>query len=91
MLDKCDNETFINSYNFYVLSQLKIFEVILNFEDYKYEEDKFLYKTHKYAAEVDLDAKTKVKRYKKMHLDFFDYIKKKNRIRLISKYLKNRD
>lgn len=94
MLDITSNMTFINSYNFYVISQLKIFEVILNFENYKYEEDKFLYKIHKYGEEVILHqklmARTKqiIWRYKKMHTDFFDYIPKKNRKRFVTKVLK---
>lgn len=33
---------FFNIYNFYLFSQLNIFVVLLNFEDYKFEEDLIL-------------------------------------------------
>lgn len=77
--DKNFYNSFINYYNFCLFSHLKIFEVILNFEDYKYEDDKILY------------ANSNIKNYKNkkkiiMHTDFFDFIQRKNRVRLISKW-----
>lgn len=43
LLDKMFYDTFINYFNFYLFLKLKIFEVILHFEKFKYEEDLILY------------------------------------------------
>jgi hypothetical protein len=40
ILDLNFDNTFINYFNFYIFCHLKLFYVILNFEDFKYEEDK---------------------------------------------------
>jgi hypothetical protein len=43
LFDKQYNDTYINYFNFYLFFNLKIFEVILHFEKFKYEEDVILY------------------------------------------------
>jgi hypothetical protein len=58
---------FVNYYNFNLFLYLNIFEVLLNFEYYKYEDDKILYS--------DLTVKNyKNKKNVLMHTDFFNFI-----------------
>lgn len=70
---------FFNIYNFYLFSQLNIFVVLLNFEDYKFEEDLIL--------DVN-NTNIKKKKVVKMRTDFYDYIKRKKRNRMFNKFLK---
>ena len=66
-------------YNFNLFLNIQTFQVLFNFEYFKYEDDKILY------------SNVKIKNYKNkkkvlMHTDFYDYIKRKNRVRVINKY-----
>jgi hypothetical protein len=55
--------------------------VLLNFENYKHEEDKYLYNV--------LNLKNyKNKKVLRMFTDYYNYPKRKNRIRLVKKYTK---
>jgi hypothetical protein len=41
LLDSQYYDTFINNFNLYILYHLKLLNVLLHFEDYKYEEDQY--------------------------------------------------
>lgn len=79
-------DTFINYFNFYIFWHLDIFNVILNFEDYKYEED--LYWLAANPNMLLFKNKRDKKKANRMKTDFFYYIKRKNRFRVFNKYIK---
>lgn len=87
LLDSDYYSTFINYYNFYIFWFLRRFYVILNFEDFKFEEDKHW---------LDFDPsmllfknKRDKKQARRMRTDYFYYIKRKNRLRIFTKYIKH--
>ncbi len=88
VLDQQYNKTYIYYFNLYLFYQLKYFEVLLNFEDYKYELDKILRPDWNIEENYPRFYKPSAKEKKpaRMSTDFYDYIKRKNRVRVITKY-----
>lgn len=88
ILDKQYYKTYIYYYNLYLFFKSKYFNVILNFEDYKYEWDKILRPDWNIDEDFPRFYKPSVKEKKpaRMSTDFYDYIKRKNRVRWLTKY-----
>ncbi len=87
ILDLNFDNTFINYFNFYIFCHLKLFYVILNFEDFKYEEDKHWFAVD--PSKLLVKNKRDKKKARRMKTDFFYYIKRKNRFRVFNKYVKH--
>lgn len=87
-LDKQYYKTYLYYYNLYLFFKSKCFDVILNFEDYKYEWDKILRPDWHIDEDFPRFYKPSVKEKKpaRMSTDFYDYIKRKNRVRWLTKY-----
>lgn len=82
-LDSFYYETYINHFNLYLLYHVKLLNVLLHFEDFKYEEDQYWLLNNPKMLSV------KNKKAWKMRTDYFDYIKRKNRYRLFTKHIKH--
>jgi hypothetical protein len=87
ILDKAHNSTFIYYFNLSLFNKLNYFNVILNFESYKNESDKVLNTTSDEGLDPTQLYTLKVKGKSPTHMviDFYDYIKRKNRTRVLSK------
>lgn len=88
LLDKTFFETYIYHFNLYILYHIKNLEVILKFEDFKYEEDSYwsMYNPQMLLVKNKKD----IRKAFKMRTDYFHYVKRKNRIRFFNKYIKDR-
>lgn len=87
ILDSEFHNTFINYYNFSIFWHLSRFYILLNFEDLKYEEDLHWLECNPNMLLVK--NKRDKKQVKRMKTDYFYYIKRKNRYRLFTKYIKH--
>lgn len=87
-LDKQYHNTFIYYYNLFLFYNLNYFEVLFNFEDYKYDFEKVLRPDWDTPDNFPRFYKPSVKEKKplRMSTDFFDYIKRKNRVRKVTKF-----
>lgn len=76
-------DTFIDYFNLYLFHNSKSLYVLLNFEDFKYEEDQY------WLLNNPKMLSPKNKTGWKMRTDYFDYIKRKKRYRLFNKFIKH--
>ena len=87
ILDSEFYNTFINYYNFYIFWFLSKFFVLCNFDDFKFEEDRYWLEFDQSMLLVK--NKRDKKQARRMKTDYFYYIKRKNRFRLFNKYIKH--